>query len=54
MKHLHSFLLKDKWFDTSYDMIEDHKDEWDDEFEEILREFESTRNRKVLHTLLFY
>ena len=35
-------------------MVEDHKDEWDDDFEEILREFEQARNRKVLHTLLFY
>jgi hypothetical protein len=35
-------------------MVEDHKDEWDDDFEAILSEFEQSRNRKVLHTLLFY
>ncbi len=35
-------------------MIEDKSDEWEEEFETILREFEVKTGRKVLHTLLFY
>lgn len=40
--------------DGLFDMVEDRKDEWEDEFETILKEFEAKTGRKVLHTLLFY
>jgi len=35
-------------------MVESKQDEWEEEMENILNEFEQRTNRKVLHTLLFY